>query len=204
MRISKLLPPIIILLFLASCASGTKNVEKNKYPIIYPDGAQKITSDYGSLTNTKGYKRKKQHRAIDIEGKIGDSILAAADGVVVKSDDIGKYGLRIIIDHGKGCNGDRFYTLYLHNNRNLVNVGDKVKRGEKIAVMGLCPVCLTTHLHFAVIKGRLHGKVAVNPLQAVNPHEYWFDGCGRITCYDPNRKYPQGKTIRFIYPVMCR
>lgn len=188
---AKLLAYFSITLLLASCASKSQN--------IYPDKAPRIISDYGSWTNTGGERRQNKHGAIDIEGEIGDSIIAAMDGTVTNVDDRGDMGLRVVILHGKNESADYVYTVYLHNSKNLVKVKDVVKRGEKIAEMGQCPTCHTVHLHFAVLirKAQSGGKKHYE-----NPHRYWLDGPYQITCYDSEREYPE-KSIKLTYPVVC-
>jgi lipoprotein NlpD len=71
-------------------------------------------------------------KGLDIEGKVGQSILAAANGKVVYSGDglIG-YGNLVIIKHD-----DTYLSAYGHNRRLLVQEGNEVKQGQKIAEMG--------------------------------------------------------------------
>jgi len=190
LRSSAILSVCLMMIFtLASCAS--------KSQIVFPDNAPRIISDYESWTDTGGEKRKEKHNGIDIEGEIGDPIIAAADGTITKAEDSGKMGLRVVILHGKNEYGDYVNTVYLHNSKNLVEVGDKVKRGQKIAEMGQCPVCKTVHLHFAVWIVQPGVKK-----HHENPHKYWFDGPYQIACYDSAKEYPKG-SMKFTYPVVC-
>ena len=161
-----------------------------------PANAPKIISDYGSLNNTVGEPRQKKHNAIDIQGLIGTPIIAAADGNVMKSDHIDKWGYRIVIYHGKNDSGDPFRTVYLHNEKNLVKMGQKVKRGQKIAEMGKCEACKTAHLHFGVFvgpPGEVHDE---------NPHKYWFNGPFKVTCFDSTKDY-SSRPLGLTYPVGC-
>lgn len=93
--------------------------------------------------------RKEFHKGVDIAGKGGGTtiknkpILAAADGEVILSKYNGGYGNCIVIDHGSG-----FTTLYAHANKLLVKVGDIVKRGDTIALVGTTGVSTGYHLHF--------------------------------------------------------
>ena len=95
-------------------------------------------------------------KGVDIAGRVGQSINAAADGDVVYSGSgLLGYGKLIIIKHN-----DTFLSAYAHNEKIYTNEGDKVRAGQKIATMGLGnkgrPI-----LHFEI---RKDGS-PVNPLQ---------------------------------------
>lgn len=80
---------------------------------------------------TQGYH--KEHYAIDIGNKLNTPIYAAAGGKIIKSQDGWNYGYgkHIVIDHG-----NEIETLYAHLNVREVEVGDEVKAGELIGLMG--------------------------------------------------------------------
>ena len=95
-------------------------------------------------------------KGVDIAGKAGQNITAAADGDVVYSGSgLLGYGKLIIIKHN-----DTFLSAYAHNDKLHAREGDKVKVGQKIATMGLGnkgrPI-----LHFEIRKN----GTPVNPLQ---------------------------------------
>ncbi len=98
------------------------------------------------------------HSGIDMAGKRGSPIIAAADGIVTWSGKRWAYGQMVEIDHGKGIT-----TRYGHNDALTVKVGEHVKRGELIAKMGSSGRSTGPHLHFEV---RKNGK-AVNPLKYI-------------------------------------
>ncbi len=98
------------------------------------------------------------HSGIDLAGKKGSDIVAAADGIVTWSGKRWAYGEMVEIDHGKGIT-----TRYAHNDSLDVNVGDLVKKGQVIAKMGNSGRSTGPHLHFEV---RKNGK-AVNPLKYI-------------------------------------
>ncbi len=79
-----------------------------------------------------GFSPSKGKKGIDIRGKLGQSVIAAASGNVVYSGNglIG-YGNLIIIKHN-----DTYLSAYGHNRRLLVKEGSTVKQGQKIAEMG--------------------------------------------------------------------
>ena len=83
----------------------------------------------GKLVSVFGEAGRK---GVDIEGKLGEPVLAASDGRVVYSGDgLLRYGKLIIIKH----NGE-FLSAYAHNNRLVVDEGESVARGQRIAEMG--------------------------------------------------------------------
>jgi len=90
------------------------------------------------------------HRGLDFAGLDNSAILAVAPGVVTWSGRQRGYGNLIEIDHGRG-----WVTRYGHNTSNLVTVGDYVKPGQTIALMGSTGRATGTHLHFEVLyRGR--------------------------------------------------
>ena len=96
---------------------------------------------------TGGESSPEYHPGMDIAAKANTPIKSAAEGVVVKSgwDDV--YGYSVVIDHGFGIT-----TLYGHNSRNLVRVGDRIKRGQSIAFVGSTGKSTAPHVHFEVKK----------------------------------------------------
>jgi lipoprotein NlpD len=84
-------------------------------------------------------------KGLDISGNVGDAVLAAGDGDVVYSGSgIQGSGDLIIVRHS-----DRYLSAYAHNSRMLVNVGSRVRAGEKIAEVGENPFGVAM-LHFEI------------------------------------------------------
>lgn len=109
----------------------------------------------GSITSAFGWRGDEFHHGLDIAGEVGDKIVAVLAGKVVFSgwfNDI--YGRIVKLEHGNGLE-----TIYAHNSRNLVNVGDYVQEGQPIAEVGGTGRTTGPHLHFEV---RENNK-AVNP-----------------------------------------
>lgn len=101
-----------------------------------------------------------ENKGIDIAGRKGDDVLAAADGeVVYAGSGLLRYGDLVIIKHN-----DRFLSAYAHNDALLVGEGDRVRRGQKIAELGATGVDRDM-LHFEI---RLEGK-PVDPLGYLPP-----------------------------------
>ena len=100
------------------------------------------------------------HYGIDIGNRAKGPILASANGTVITAQSgwNGGYGNMIIIDHGNG-----FKTLYAHNEKHYVKVGDTVTQGQTIAWMGRTGRVRGVtgiHLHFEIIQN----GVKKNPL----------------------------------------
>jgi murein DD-endopeptidase MepM/ murein hydrolase activator NlpD len=114
-----------------------------------------ISSGFGGRSDPFGRGRA-HHLGIDIDANTGDPVTAAAEGVVSFSGVRAGYGNVVEIDHGNG-----YTTLYAHNSRNLVRVGDVVRVGQLIAKVGSTGRSTGSHLHFEVhVNGR-----PVNPRQ---------------------------------------
>lgn len=115
-----------------------------------------ITSPYGSrLHPIQGVI--KNHDGIDIGGKLGDPVYAAADGIVIYSQyNTGGYGNMVMIDHGLNTNGVKIVTLYAHGNKLLKSVGETVKQGDIIMEMGSTGNSTGPHVHFEVRENGTH------------------------------------------------
>lgn len=85
------------------------------------------------------------HEGVDFMSESGSSVVTAAGGVVVYSDNHPEYGSTIEVDHGNGL-----LTRYAHLSKRLVKVGDVVLRGGKIAEVGNTGRSTGPHLHFEV------------------------------------------------------
>ena len=115
-----------------------------------------ITSPYGSRVHPiQGVI--KNHDGIDIGGKTGDPVYAAADGIVIYSAfNTGGYGNMIMIDHGLNSEGVKIVTLYAHGDKLLKNVGETVKQGDIIMEMGSTGNSTGPHVHFEVRENGTH------------------------------------------------
>lgn len=123
--------------------SGTYNGKLKYWPCPTTD---RVTSPFGPRTSpTSG--ASSNHKGIDIGGSAyyGDPIVAAADGTVISSGAASGYGNWIRIDHGDGL-----ITIYGHMEVLYTKVGQKVKGGETIALIGNAGISTGAHLHFQV------------------------------------------------------
>ena len=113
-------------------------------------GYTTITSKYGMRVHpiTGHYKL---HTGVDIGAPRGANFIAANDGIVTKAEYNTAYGNMVIIDHGGGIS-----TLYAHGDEILVEVGQTVKRGQSVLVVGSTGYSTGPHAHFEV---RIQGVV---------------------------------------------
>lgn len=106
----------------------------------------------GYYTHPLPGSRKSQHihgfNGLDFAAPKGTPILAAAAGRVIIAKNggyNGGYGLYVVIEHDNGTQ-----TLYAHNSKNLVSVGDYVEQGQQIALVGSTGRSTGNHVHFEV------------------------------------------------------
>jgi murein DD-endopeptidase MepM/ murein hydrolase activator NlpD len=117
---------------------------------IHPEG-RPVTS--GFISSYFGERadpfdgREAFHKGVDFAGTLGSSVVAVAAGVVTWAGERSGFGKLVEINHGDG-----YVTRYAHNERTLVSVGQTVKRGEPIALMGSTGRSTGPHVHFEVLR----------------------------------------------------
>jgi lipoprotein NlpD len=99
----------------------------------------------GVVTSPFGMRNGAMHSGVDIAAPLGTPIYAADDGNVIFVGQIRGYGNAIIVQHVGG-----YVTVYGHNQRNLVNEGASVARGQQIAEMGTSGRTSGPNVHFEV------------------------------------------------------
>jgi murein DD-endopeptidase MepM/ murein hydrolase activator NlpD len=88
-----------------------------------------------------------KHTGVDIRTPMGSAVKATANGIVSFSGWTNGSGYIIVLEHGHG-----FTTAYAHNKENVVSVGQKVMKGERIALSGSSGVSTGPHVHYEVWK----------------------------------------------------
>lgn len=121
---------------------GVSSVNTFQWPLI------------GTITSRYGYRKSpftgenSMHNGLDIAKEQGSSIISAYDGTVSAAGYSSSYGYYIMIDHGNSVE-----TLYAHCSKLLVEKGDVVRKGDKIALVGSTGRSTGPHLHFEVRVG---------------------------------------------------
>ncbi|MCS6988890.1 MAG: M23 family metallopeptidase [Chloroherpetonaceae bacterium] len=129
-----------------------------RIPAIKPINAPR-TSGFGMRLHPI-YQIMKFHSGQDFTAPIGTPIYATGNGVVETASFVDGYGNCVIIDHGFG-----YKTVYAHQSKLNVKVGQAVKRGQLIGFVGNTGVSEAPHLHYEVIKDGVK----------VNPSSYFFE-----------------------------
>ena len=126
-----------------------------------------IWPTHGWLSSSAGYRadpftgERDFHPGLDISADKGDPIYSTADGTVTHAASAGNYGNLVIVDHGYGLE-----TRYGHMSAFKVKVGQQVKRGDLLGLVGATGRATSSHLHYEV---RANGRI-LNPLQLLlNP-----------------------------------
>lgn len=116
----------------------------------------------GVFTSGYGWRWGRMHKGIDVANNVGTPIVAAASGRITYSGwHDGGYGYLVEITHNDGST-----SLYAHNSRILVRMGETVEQGQTISQMGSTGRSTGPHLHFEIHKP---GRGAINPLQILPP-----------------------------------
>ena len=106
------------------------------------------------------YRTLQSHQGVDYTVPEGSSVFATADGIVKEvSGRNSTFGQNIVIDHGNG-----YLTQYCHLSASKVRKGQRVRRGDIIALSGNSGLSLSPHLHYEV---RYEGM-------RVDPIHYFF------------------------------
>ena len=114
-----------------------------------------ISSGYGYRVHPI-LKNRHFHGGIDIAAAEGTPVKAAASGKVISVGNRGNYGLAVVIEHSGGIT-----TWYGHNSKLLVRLGDNVKQGQTIALVGRTGLATGPHLDFRI----KIGDQTVDPLE---------------------------------------
>ncbi|MFN2431710.1 MAG: M23 family metallopeptidase [Gemmatimonadota bacterium] len=120
----------------------------------------------GFLSSPFSYARKhpllgtfRPHYGVDISARAGNKVVATADGLVTFAGWRSGSGNHVAVEHGYGVE-----TTYSHNAQLLVRVGDRVRRGTPVGLVGSTGLSLAPHVHYEVHKNG----------QPVDPSKYIF------------------------------
>lgn len=118
-------------------------ISPRAHPVVAPPlTSMVISSNYGPRKDPL-YGREQFHYGIDFRGGVGEPIRAVAYGRVVFAGRFAGYGLLLVLEHGRG-----FTSHYGHCEKLLVQVGDRVSKGQVVAEVGSTGRATGPHLHF--------------------------------------------------------
>jgi murein DD-endopeptidase MepM/ murein hydrolase activator NlpD len=164
--------------------------------------AQDLCSDYLSRTNCINRGRE-IHDGIDFGGVKGTEVISATYGTVEKRnfDECSGHGLTVKTDF-RATHEDKegpVFVRYAHvEGYTHVVPALKLKPGDPIGTT--IPLRHTKchssreHVHYEL-------RVFGNPRRHINPHAYWADGDGKVTCYRDGMTVPPGKAVA---PIRCK
>lgn len=133
-----------------------QSVLKDMLPNSSPVNAAFNSSSYGwRIDPFNG--NKAFHEGLDFSASAGTPILAAAGGIVTASEHSPDYGNIVKIDHGFGLE-----TRYAHASKLMVKAGERVEKGQVVALVGSTGRSTGAHLHYEI---RLNGN-------ALDPRKY--------------------------------
>ena len=165
-------------------ASESTELAENPNPTSFFSSIPNIKPVSGSITSAFGvrvhpvYNISLFHSGIDISASEGTRVQTTGDGIVAFSGYDKGYGQKITINHGYG-----YKTIYAHLSKSLVRQGQKVKRGDIIALSGNTGVSTGPHLHYEVQKDNIK----------VNPTAYFFDETNPDKFITTQKTEPDGR-----------
>lgn len=139
-------------------STETGNVSSSGF--MWPSASSTRITSYFGYRKSPTAGASSYHKGIDIGAASGTKVLASASGTVTVATYQWAAGNYIMISHPDGIS-----TVYMHNSKLLVGVGQTVNKGDVIALVGSTGVSTGPHIHFGV---RVNGEY-VNPLGYVSP-----------------------------------
>ena len=162
------------------------------------EGTTRILSYYGDWKGAGGGIRPVPHQGVDFDAFLGDPVVAAADGTVVRVFADGRCGNGIVVQHL--VDEAAWRTRHCHLDGTNVQQGQKVKRGDVLGKVGTTGnSARVPHLHFELWQGRPSGESfeRINPLPFI------------VGCFDPAKTYStldvssENPRLVLTYPVRC-
>jgi murein DD-endopeptidase MepM/ murein hydrolase activator NlpD len=152
-------------------------------------GAPRILAGFGDWRGAEGYPRLDPHRGIDVLGRVGSDVLAAAAGrVVVARDSQDLCGLIVVVVHDP----HGYRTVYCHLAAIAVTVGEGVTRGQRLGALGTSGQRAWPgyeHVHLELQRG-------------TDPRDLHDPVPRMVGCFDAAAAYPADR-LALTYPVPC-
>lgn len=164
------------------------------------EGTTRILSYYGDWTGVRGGFRSAPHEGVDFAASMGDPVIAATDGTVVRVFAGGGCGNGIVVQHP--VDEAAWRTRYCHLNGTNVQQGQKVKRGDVLGEVGTTGNSMgVPHLHFEL--GQRHPRD--ESFDRINPLPF-IVGCfnpAKTIAYSTLEVSSEGPRLVLTYPVRC-
>lgn len=169
-----------------------------------PAAARNPGYPYGS----DGSGRYLLHNGLDVADEAGEPAVAVADGtVIIARDDVDElfgwrcdwYGQLVVLRLDETQGGQPVYALYGHVSDVRVSEGQRVRRGDPVAVQGSAGVAVVPHLHLEIRVGANTFGATRNPLLWLAPPAGGGVIAGRLV--DPDGRAWQGVTVTLIDPT---
>jgi murein DD-endopeptidase MepM/ murein hydrolase activator NlpD len=152
-------------------------------------GSPLVLTGFGDWRGSEGYPRVNPHRGLDIAGRVGADVLAAAEGrVTVARDNRDLCGLIVVIAHDP----HGYRTIYCHLSVLAVKPGESVARGQRIGAIGTTGQRAWPgyeHVHLELQRG---GDL----------HDIHDPASRIVGCFDAARPYATDRLV-LTYPVKC-
>ena len=158
--------------------------------------ASPILSRFGEWRGEGGAATPTRHAGIDIRATTGTPVLAAGDGVVLRTGSQVYAGRFVVVEHDVDLT-----TAYYHLSAVDVVGGQVVRRGESIGRVGATGNATAPHLHFGVCRrdGGLCGERIDGGWE--DPTRHWS---AVNPCFVPGQAYAAPQARRLTYPVPCQ
>lgn len=166
-----------------------------------PTSAQDLCSDYLSRSNCVN-KRRHIHHGLDFGGVAGTEVISATYGTVVRMqfDECSGHGIVVktdIVARHEDREGP-VYVRYAHvEAHGSLAPGQKLRPGDPL---GTTIPLRHTRCHSSREHVHYEMRVFANPQRHINPHAYWADGEGKVTCFKDGMTVPPGKAVA---PIRC-
>ena len=154
------LPPDSVLFAEMGSSKPVPAIVQKSFPVV--EGQPEGLPVQGYITRGFSDDPANYHPGIDIAGEVGTPILSTAAGTVTRAESDSVYGLVVEIEHENNIS-----TLYAHNSEILVEIGQEVLVGSRIALLGNTGKSTAPHLHYEVMEN----GIKVNPLKYVSGYE---------------------------------
>jgi murein DD-endopeptidase MepM/ murein hydrolase activator NlpD len=152
-------------------------------------GAPRILTGFGDWRGAEGYPRLDPHRGIDVKGRVGADVLAAAEGrVTVARDNQDLCGLIVVVVHDP----HGYRTIYCHLATITAKVGESVTRGQRLGALGTTGQRAWPgyeHVHLELQRG-------------TDPRDLHDPLARMVGCFDASARYPADR-LTLTYPVPC-